>query len=495
MVRVPGSPLLSILLVAVTIMIFVVDTFTDLDVAIAVMYVVVVLLSASVWKRRGVILTTIACLMLTLIAYGVIHSSIFSGPASGRLVVSLAAIGITAFLALSGQAATEDLLAREEALRRSEGFLAGTQRISKTGSFSLGVPDGAMFWSVEAARIFGYPAELAPSMELVLERVAPEDRVLVHAAMEQVMRCDGKVDLRHRLRMPDGKIKHVHILANPTYNKVGHCEYLGAVMDISASVRAEQALHESQVQLAHVTRVTMLGELAASIAHEVTQPLAAIATNGEASLRWLNRREPNLDEARAAIANLLEASGRATEVIQRIRALARRSDPNHQPLDVNSVAQEAASLVQRELGSHSVSLRLELAPDLPLVRGDRVQLLQVLINLLMNAMQAMDGAAGGPATLSLQTALDSDGSVQCHVSDTGPGIAPDHLPRLFEAFFSTKDNGMGMGLPICRSIIETHGGRIWARSSIGAGATLSFALPAMGSQDAQDGQQDETEAA
>ena len=495
MVRVPGSPLLSILLVAVTIMIFVVDTFTDLDVAIAVMYVVVVLLSASVWRRRGVILTTIACLMLTLIAYGMIHATIFSGPASGRLVVSLAAIGITAFLALSGQAATEDLLAREEALRRSEGFLAGTQRISKTGSFSLRAPEGTMYWSAEAARIFGYPADLAPTMALVLERVLPEDRAQVRAAMDQALRCDGRVDLRHRVRTLDGKLKHLHVLAHPTYDKAGHCEYLGAVMDVTAAVQAEHALHESQVQLAHVTRVTMLGELAASIAHEVNQPLAAIATNGEASLRWLNRREPNLDEARAAIASLLEASARATEVIRRIRALARRSDPNHQPLEINSVAQEAASLVQRELSAHAVSLRLELAPDLPTVCGDRVQLLQVLINLLMNAMQAMDGVSGGPATLTLRTTLDADGSVQCHVADTGPGIPPDHLPRLFEAFFSTKDNGMGMGLPICRSIIETHGGRIWARSSVGAGATLSFALPVTDSANAQDGQQDQTEAA
>ena len=483
MARIPGSPLLSLLLVGVTLLIFAVDAFTELDVAIAVMYVVVVLLSASVWARRGVILTTVLCMALTLLAYGLIHVSIFSGPASGRLMVSLAAIGITAFLALTGQAATERLLAREQALRRSEAFLAGTQRISKTGSFSFTAPEARLYWSDEAARIYGYPANQTPTVEMLLERTMLEDRPLVRAAIAQVMRCEGELDVRHRLQLPDGQLKYVHVLAQPTYDQAGRCEYLGALMDVTASVLAEQALHESQVQLAHVTRVTMLGELAASIAHEVNQPLAAIATNGEASLRWLNRPQPNLDEACAAIGSLLEASRRATEVIQRIRALARRSDPYHLPLDFNAVAEEAAALVRRELASHAVSLKLDLAPGLPPVRGDKVQLLQVLINLMMNAMQAMQDCAPGQASLLLRTSLDAnaDGAVQCHVTDSGPGISTEHLPHLFEAFFSTKADGMGMGLPICRSIVETHGGRIWARSTPGLGATLSLSLPSAAS--------------
>ena len=363
MVRVQGSPLLSILLVGLTLIIFAVDAFTPLDVAIAVMYVVVVLLSASVWRRRGVMLTSAVCLCLTLLAYALSHAAMFSGPASGRMVVSLAAVGITAYLALRWQAATNALIAREE------------------------------------------------------------------------------------------------------------------------------ALHRSQAQLAHVTRVTMLGELAASIAHEVNQPLAAIATNGEASLRWLNRPQPDLGEARAAIGSLLEAAGRASEVIRRIRALARRSDPRHLPLALNEVALEAAGLVRRELASHQVTLKLDLAPGLAQVRGDRVQLQQVLINLLMNAMQAMQHCAPGQAVLTLQTRSCDEGGVTCSVADTGPGIPVEHLPRLFDAFFSTKEDGMGMGLPICRSIIETHGGRIWAGAQpdgAAGGAVLLFSLPALG-RNAQDG--------
>jgi PAS domain S-box-containing protein len=483
MVRMKGSPLFSGLLAGLTLLIFVIDALTPLDVAIAVMYVVVVLLSAHIWARRGVLLATGLCLGLTLLAYILAHGQ-FSGPAFARMLVSLAAVGSTAFLALKSQDATNELRAREEALRRSEGFLAGAQRIAKTGSFSLRHADGTMYWSDEAARIFGYAPGQQAGMELVLRHTAPEDRQLVRDAMEQGRRCEGPLEVRHRLLLPDGELRYVHVLAHPAYDKAGQCEYLGAVIDVTRSVQAEQALHRSQVQLAHVTRVTMLGELAASIAHEVNQPLAAIATNGEAALRWLNRPLPNLDEARACVNRLLEASVRATEVIQRIRALARRSDPRHLPLDLNAVAQESVELVRRELASHQVALMLELAPQLPPVLGDRVQLQQVLINLLMNALQAMQSCAPGQAVLVLQTQRDAEGGVLCSVSDSGPGIPPEHMPRLFDAFFSTKDDGMGMGLPICRSIIETHGGRIWAAGAPAAGASLLFSLPAMDAEQA-----------
>jgi len=485
MLRVPGTPLMSALLIFLTLLIFALDTFTPLDMAIAVMYVVVVLLSASMWRRRGVLLTSAVCMALTLVSYALTHTVVFSGAAVGRMTVGLLSIAIVTFLALRGQAATNALLARERALRRSEAFLAGTQRISKTGSFSFKVPGGEMHWSDEAARIFGYPLDATPTMERVLLHTAPEDRNLVRASFEQSLRREGEIDLRHRLLMPDGELKYVQVLARPQCNEDGSCEYLGALIDVTAAVLAEQALHRSQVQLAHATRVTMLGELAASIAHEVNQPLAAISTNGEACLRWMNRPQPDLDEARAAVNSILEASQRATGVIRRIRALARRSDPQHAPLDINAVVEESVDLVRRELDNHQVALMLSLAPGLAPVHGDRVQLQQVLINLLMNAIQAMAACAPGQAVLTLHTQRCDDVeqcAVQVSVSDSGPGIPVAAMPRLFEAFYSTKQDGMGMGLPICRSIIETHGGRIWARppapDSPVAGATILFALPA-----------------
>ncbi len=481
MLRVPRTPWMSALLIILMLLIFAIDTFSPLDMAIAVMYVVVVLLSAGIWARRGVLLATAACLGLTLLSYVLTHSEVFSAAASGRLLVGLLAISVTSVLVLRAQAATNELLAREDALRRSEAFLAGTQRISKTGSFSFKSPGGEMYWSDEAARIYGYPLDVKPTMERVLAHTSPEDRHVVQAAIDQSLRCEGPIELRHRLLLPDGELKYVHVLSHPRHNKDGECEYLGALTDVTAAVLAEQALHRSQVQLAHATRVTMLGELAASIAHEVNQPLAAISTNGEACLRWLNRPQPELDEARATVTSILEASARATGVIKRIRALARRSDPQYAPLDLKSVAEESVDLVRRELNNHHVALMLGLTPDLPLVYGDRVQLQQVFINLLMNAIQAMAACQPGQAVLTVQTQRNADGALQVSVSDSGPGIPPADVPRLFEAFYSTKEDGMGMGLPICRSIIENHGGRIWAKPAAPdiplAGATIIFTLP------------------
>ncbi|MYM67865.1 PAS domain-containing protein [Pseudoduganella sp. FT55W] len=472
---------MSALLICLMLLIFAIDTFSPLDMAIAVMYVVVVLISSSIWGRRGVLQATASCIGLTLLSYVLTHSEVFSAAASGRLLVGLLAICVTCVLVLRGQAATNALLAREEALRRSEAFLAGTQRISKTGSFSFKTPSGEMCWSDEAARIYGYPLDLKPTMELVLAHTAPEDRGIVQASMEQSLRGESEVEVRHRLLMPDGELKYVHVLARPRHTNDGEIEYLGALTDVTAAVLAEQALHRSQVQLAHATRVTMLGELAASIAHEVNQPLAAISTNGEACLRWLNRPQPELDEARASVTSILEASARATGVIKRIRALARRSEPQQAELDLKAVAEESVDLVRRELNNNHVALMLGLTPNLPPVLGDRVQLQQVFINLLMNAIQAMAACPPGQAVLTVQTYLNADGALQVTVSDSGPGIPPAAVPRLFEAFYSTKEDGMGMGLPICRSIIENHGGRIWAKPSAPdspvAGATILFTLP------------------
>lgn len=481
MLRPAESSFLSAGLLLLAGIIFFIDAFTALDIAIAVMYVVVILLSAQVFRRSGVIAVGVACHLLTIVAYVSSHTIAFSGPALGRLIVSLMALGITVFLTLRGMAHTSALQQRENALRRSQAFLTGTQTISRTGSFSFRSLDGAMYWSQEAARIYGYGPELTPTAELLLARALPEDLHIVRAAIDRTLRAEGPIDVRHRLLMPDGSIRHVHVLSHPSVNSDGQCEYLGALMDVTAAMEAEQALHQSQTQLAHVTRVTTLGELAASIAHEVNQPLAAISANGEAGLRWIERAQPDLDEATAAIRRILEASGRASAVIRRVRSLARKGDPQYVLLDLNEVAEETALLVRRELASHQVSLRLELDATLPAICGDRVQLQQVIINLLMNGMQAMHACLPGQAQLVLQTSAhqadNGEAGVKLSVTDSGPGIAPQHVPQLFEAFFTTKSDGMGMGLPICRSIIEAHGGRIWATGKTTPGALLQFSLP------------------
>jgi PAS domain S-box-containing protein len=257
--------------------------------------------------------------------------------------------------------------------------------------------------------------------------------------------------------------------------------YRGTGTDITARIRAdhaEQALRKAHAELAHVTRVTMLGELTASIAHEVNQPLAAVVANAEAGLRWLDRETPDLAAARRSVEWVINDGCRASEVIRRVRALAKKTDMEKTPLDINQVVHEAIPLVQRELVRHRVSLRTELGPALPKILGDRVQLQQVIINLLMNGIEAMESITDRPRELVVRSGQDEIGQVILSVTDRGIGISAENANRLFNAFFTTKLSGLGMGLSICRSIVEAHGGRMSASSNEAApGATFQFILP------------------
>ena len=247
--------------------------------------------------------------------------------------------------------------------------------------------------------------------------------------------------------------------------------------DLTEHVLASEALREAQMELAHVTRVTTLGELTASIAHEVNQPLAAVVANAEACLRWLDRGTPDLDAARRSVEWIIDDGNRASEVIRRVRALANKTDIEKVPLDVNDVVREVIALVQRELISHRVSLRMELAPALPMILGDRVQLQQVIINLVMNGIEAMQSVTDRPRELVIRSRQDETQQVLVSVTDCGVGISAENADRLFNAFFTTKSGGMGMGLSICRSIMEAHGGRLWATANVPHGATFQFTLP------------------
>jgi len=318
----------------------------------------------------------------------------------------------------------------------------------------------------------------------------------VQAILDRASMDGTDLDIEYRLLMPEGSVKYIHVVGRSTVNdetssieragldcfglESAGLEFVGAVMDVTAAKRAAEELHEAQAALAHVTRVTTLGELTASIAHEVNQPLAAVVANCEACLRWLDRKTPDLDAARRSVESVINDGNRASEVIRRVRALAKKTDPQMAPLDINDVVNEVIALVQREVFSHRVSLRTELAPALPEVLADRVQLQQVLINLVINGIEAMQPLTDRPRQLVIRSRQDDAHQVLVTVTDSGVGISAENADQLFNPFFTTKSDGLGMGLSICRSIIEAHGGRLSASGNVEPGATFQLALPSYG---------------
>jgi PAS domain S-box-containing protein len=371
----------------------------------------------------------------------------------------------------------EDRKRAEDALRRSEALLAETQELSHTGSVGYDAVTGEVFWSAEGARIFGYDPSTEPTLPLLLQRVHPDDLWLAKRSIERTNQGEPDNAFEIRLVMPDGAVKHVYAVSHAVRDASAR-RALRALIDVTAAKEAEAALHRAHAELAHVTRVATLGELTASIAHEVNQPLAAIVTNGQACLRWLGRDVPDLDEARGALTRIVGDADRASDVLQRIRALAKKGEPEKARLNLNEVIDDVLLLLSREVQSHQVSLELDLTPDLPPVRADRVQLQQVIINLLVNAIQAMAPVNDRPRALQIRSHAHDADQVLVGVQDSGIGIDPDNQSRLFDTFFTTKPDGVGMGLSICRSIIEAHGGEVWVSRNPGPGTTFQFTLPA-----------------
>jgi len=376
-----------------------------------------------------------------------------------------------------------DLSRAEEALRRSEAYLAEAQKLSHTGSFGWDVSSGKIYWSQETFRIFEYNPPTEPRLELVLHRTHPEDRALVRQVVDRVSHDRKDFDIEHRLLMPNGSVKYLRVVGRPSKDESGSFEFVGAVMDITKPKQAEEQLYQKEVslrevqsELAHVSRVATMGELAASIAHEVNQPLAGIVTNADASLRWLAGDSPNLAEAREAIRRIIRDGNRAGDVVSRMRALFQKACTAKERFDINQAIEEVVILTQGEVRKNKVVLRMELAADLSPIMGDRVQLQQVVVNLILNAIEAMSTVEDRERAMVIRTQHDEGDGVRIVVRDSGIGLDPLSAERIFEAFHTTKPGGLGMGLSISRSIVESHGGRLWAVSNDGPGATFQFSL-------------------
>jgi PAS domain S-box-containing protein len=365
----------------------------------------------------------------------------------------------------------------EQALRRSEAFLAEAQHLSHTGSFSWRVATDEITWSEQLYRIYELESSVPVTLELISTRVHPEDLTLYEKMVEQARNGGNDFEWQYRLLMPDHSIKYMHALAQATRDQDGRLEYIAAVQDVTARRLAEEARDKARSELAHVARVMSLGTLTASIAHEVNQPLSGIVTNAGTCLRMLAADPPNVDGARETARRTIRDGNRASEVITRLRALYGKKDPTSESVDLNEATRAVLALSLGELQRSRVILRPELADDLPLVTGDRVQLQQVILNLIRNAADAMSGVDDRPRQLLIRTEQDEDDRVRLTVQDAGVGFDPKAVDRLFESFYTTKNDGMGIGLSISHSIIESHHGRLWATLNDGPGATFSFSIP------------------
>ncbi len=372
--------------------------------------------------------------------------------------------------------AAQTLEVQEEKLQQSEAYLSEAQRLSHTGSFGWRVSTGEVIWSEESFRIFQYDRTTKPTVELILQRVHPEDATQVKQTIERAARDGKDFDHEYRLVMPNGSVKYVHVVVHALGNESGSIEFVGAVMDVTERKRAEVALRQAQADLEHVSRVTTMGELTASLAHEVNQPIAAAVTNANTCLRWLTRDHPDVEEARAAAMRIVKDGTRAAEIITRVRLLFKKRAPERELVNVNDVIREMIVLLRGEATRYSISFRTQLAADLPQVMADRVQLQQVLMNLMMNAIDAMKDV-DGTRELDIKSQRTEDEQLLLSVSDTGGGLPAQQGDQIFDAFFTTKAHGTGMGLRISRTIVESHDGRLWAGGNSPRGAIFFVSLP------------------
>ena len=369
----------------------------------------------------------------------------------------------------------------EAALRRSEAYLAEAQRLSHTGTLAFNVA-GPVYWSDESYRIWGLdPLAGLPVREAVLQRIHPDDRKRVDVETDEAVRQKRGFAFEFRIVLPDGTVRHIEATGNPLFSEDGElAEMVGTHVDVTERKRAEEEherLRQLEADLAHVNRVSIMGELAASLAHEILHPIATARNNARAGMRFLEMSPPNLPEVREALACIVRDADRAKGIVDRMRDHIKKAPARSEPFDLNAAVDEVIEMVQSAIIKNRVLVRATL-DGLPPVHGDRVQLQQVVLNLILNAIEAMSSVEQGSRELSISTQQAPSGEILVGVQDSGPGIDPERLDQVFAPFYTTKNAGIGMGLSICRSIITAHGGRLWAEANQSRGAIFQFTLPA-----------------
>jgi PAS domain S-box-containing protein len=367
-----------------------------------------------------------------------------------------------------------------EALRRSESYLAQAQRLAHMGSWAWQIPGkNALYLSEEWYRIYGFDAiDGMPTWEERLQRIHPDDRARWQAVIDRAIADKSAYDVEFRIVPPHAPIRFIQSVGQPVLSPSGEVrQFVGVAMDVTQSRQAEEErerLGQQLAHLAHLNRVSTIGELTASLAHEIKQPIGAAVTNAQACLRFLDRNQPDVAEAREAALEMARDASRAADIIERVRSLYRKGSSRLQMVDVNEVIPEMIDMLRDEANRHSVTMHTDLAEGLPKVMADRVQLQQALMNLMLNGVEAMRDTGG---ELRIKSQSPEDGPVLISVTDTGVGLPTEKTDQIFNAYFTTKPHGTGLGLAITRSIVESHGGRIWATANSGPGATFQFTLP------------------
>jgi PAS domain S-box-containing protein len=377
--------------------------------------------------------------------------------------------------------AEEALRETAQALSRSEAYLAEAQRLSHTGTWAFNETT-TLYWSEESYRIWGFdPLQGLPSREAMWQRVHPDDRDWVRQEARDARRQNKDYTVEHRIVLPDGTVRYLEATAHFVSSADGELfEVVGTHVDVTERKRAQEErerLRQLEANLAHMNRLGMMGELAASLAHEITQPIASARNNARAALNFLGQRPSDLGEVREALGCVVGDADRAGDIIDRIREHIKKAPPRKERFDLNAAINEVIVLARSAITENGVSVQTRLADGLFPVQGDRVQVQQVVLNLVLNAVEAMGPVEVGARELVISTEQTKTGGALVAVRDSGPGIDPAHLERVFEAFYTTKSSGTGMGLSICRSIIDAHGGRLWAEANESRGAVFRFTLP------------------